>query len=99
MIHIGKQVLPVGNNGILGEAPLAFIATRQNVAPDISDILAFCRSRLQAHKVPVDFVTLPSIPKSGIGKIDKLSLRQLAAEYRGKSGPRGSTAAGVGGGS
>jgi acyl-CoA synthetase (AMP-forming)/AMP-acid ligase II len=90
-------VVPVQHE-ILGEAPLAFIATRQNVAPDISDILAFCRSRLQAHKVPVDFVTLPSIPKSGIGKIDKLSLRQMAAEHREKSDPRG-RAAGTGGAS
>ncbi len=90
-------VVPVQHE-ILGEAPLAFIATRENVAPDAGDILSFCRSRLQAYKVPVDFITLPSIPKSGIGKIDKVSLRQLAAEQCVQSGPRRS-AAGSGGAS
>ena len=90
-------VVPVRHD-ILGEAPLAFIATRRNEAPEISEVLAFCRSRLQAHKIPVDFVTLPSIPKTDIGKIDKLLLRRMAAELRGQSSPRGS-AVGVGGAS
>ena len=74
-------VVPVQHE-ILGEAPLAFIAARQDAAPDTGDILAFCRSRLQAHKVPVGFVIVASIPKSGIGKIDKVALRQVAAERR-----------------
>ncbi len=63
---------------LLGEAPFAFLAVRKNASPDIGDVLTFCRARLAAHKVPVEFVILPSIPKSGIGKIDKLSLRQMA---------------------
>jgi long-chain acyl-CoA synthetase len=72
-------VVPVQHE-LLGEAPLAFIAARQNATPDVADILTFCRARLSAHKVPVEFVTLPSIPKSSIGKIDKLSLRLMAGE-------------------
>ena len=74
-------VVPVQHE-ILGEAPLAFIARRQDVSLDIADLLAFCHSRLPGHKVPVEFVTLPSIPKSSIGKIDKLTLRRMASERR-----------------
>ncbi len=74
-------VVPVQHE-ILGEAPLAFIVVRQTPAPDISEVLAFCRSHLQAHKVPVDIVSVPTIPKSGIGKIDKVSLRRMAADHR-----------------
>jgi long-chain acyl-CoA synthetase len=70
-------VVPVRHE-ILGEAPLAFIAVRDNATPVVSEMVAFCRSRLQAHKIPVEFVTLPAIPKSGIGKIDKLALRKMA---------------------
>jgi long-chain acyl-CoA synthetase len=75
-------VVPVPHE-ILGEAPLAFVAVRQTAGLDVSELLAFCRSRLQAHKVPVAVRTLPAIPKSGIGKIDKLALRKMAADGTG----------------
>ncbi len=75
-------VVPIQHE-ILGEAPLAFIAVRQGASPDIADVLAFCHSRLPGYKVPVEVVTLPSIPKSSIGKIDKLTLQRMVSERRG----------------
>ena len=85
---ISEAAVVAVQHEILGEAPLAFIATRQNMMPDIGDIVALCRSRLQAHKVPLEFVTLPSIPKSSIGKVDKISLRRMAGERVGGAGTR-----------
>lgn len=82
-------VVPVQHE-LLGEAPVAFIAVRPGATPDIGEVLTFCRARLAAHKVPVEFVTLPSIPKSGIGKIDKLSLRRMAGERREQRQNKGS---------
>ncbi len=73
-------VVPVPHD-LLGEAPFAFIAVRQGARAHIGEVLTFCHARLAAHKVPVEFVVLPSIPKSGIGKIDKLSLRQMAVGH------------------
>jgi long-chain acyl-CoA synthetase len=73
-------VVPVPHE-ILGEAPLAYVATRQGAALDAADLLAFCRSKLPPHKVPVGFVAVPAMPKSAIGKIDKLSLRAMAARH------------------
>ena len=74
-------VVPVQHE-LLGEAPFAFVVARQVPAPDISELLAFCRSHLQAHKVPVDIVIVPEIPKSSIGKFNKAALRGMAAEHR-----------------
>ena len=74
-------VVPVPHE-LLGEAPLAFVSLRGRAPLDVRDIMAFCHSRLPGHKVPVGFVTLPAIPKSPIGKIDKLALRNMAAEQR-----------------
>jgi len=72
-------VVPVQHE-ILGEAPLAFITVRQGSTPDIADMLAFCRARLAPQKIPIEFVCVTAIPKSGIGKIDKIALRRMAGE-------------------
>jgi long-chain acyl-CoA synthetase len=74
-------VVPVPHD-ILGEVPLAFLAIRPGAVFDRENVRTFCHSRLPMHKIPSDFVVLPSIPKSGIGKMDKLSLRRMAAEHR-----------------
>jgi acyl-CoA synthetase (AMP-forming)/AMP-acid ligase II len=74
---------------LLGEAPLAFITTRQSAGADIDGLLAFCHSRLPGHKVPVEFVRLPSIPKSAVGKIDKRKLGDMARERHRAVGARG----------
>ena len=65
---------------ILGEAPLAFVVGRDGDAPDMAALAAFCKSHLAAHKIPIGFVAMPSLPKSSVGKIDKGALRQLAAK-------------------
>jgi len=72
-------VVPVQHN-ILGEAPVAFVAARPGHELVIGEVVAFCRARLPVYKIPIDFIPVPSLPKSGIGKIDKLTLRRLAAE-------------------
>lgn len=77
-------VVPVQHQ-ILGEAPLAFVALRQDASFDAWDIQSFCRSRLPVHKIPIEFVPVPALPKSAIGKIDKLTLRRMAAERPGRA--------------
>ena len=65
---------------ILGEAPVAFVALR-NQAEAASDTLkAFCARRLPAYKIPVQFIFRSDLPKiPAIGKIDKRALRDAAA--------------------
>ncbi len=62
---------------ILGEAPLAFVAARQDAPLSTQDMQAFCRARLPLYKIPIDFIQVASLPKNGIGKIDKLTLRRM----------------------
>jgi acyl-CoA synthetase (AMP-forming)/AMP-acid ligase II len=45
-------------------------------APD--DLLEHTRERLTRYKVPSTLAIVPSLPKTGVGKIDKLALRAWA---------------------
>jgi amino acid adenylation domain-containing protein len=73
---------------ILGEAPVAFVALRNqaDAAPDI--LKAFCARRLPAYKIPVQFIFRSELPKiPAIGKIDKRALREAVARQA-AIGPR-----------
>ena len=54
------------------EAIVAFVVTRREIAT--GELIAHCRARLTAHKVPRQFVFLPQLPKNSAGKVDKLTL-------------------------
>lgn len=65
---------------ILGEVPIAFVAVRPGERLEGEVLRAFCAGRLAPHKVPARVHFLKELPKtSGAGKIDKLSLKALAA--------------------
>ena len=78
---------------ILGEAPVAFVVGRDGDAPDVGVLVSFCKSHLAAHKIPIGFAALPSLPKSSVGKIDKGALRETASrmEWPGAPGTLGHT--------
>jgi long-chain acyl-CoA synthetase len=63
---------------ILGEAPVALVSVRPGATLGRKTLLAFCRTSLASHKVPVDIIFKSELPRSGIGKIDKVSLRESA---------------------
>ncbi len=67
---------------ILGEIPIAYLSVRSEL-PNAGDVLrAFCANRLPPHKVPGVFVIRGELPKSSVGKIDKLALRREAEHNR-----------------
>jgi len=53
------------------EAVIAFVVARGG---DSGELLAYCRSRLTAHKVPRQIHFLDLLPKNTGGKIDKVAL-------------------------
>ena len=55
------------NDPIYGETVKAFIVSNCEITKD--DIVAFCRARLSAYKVPRIIEFRPELPKSSIGKI------------------------------
>jgi long-chain acyl-CoA synthetase len=63
---------------VLGEAVKAFVVPRNRDADRLSESLsAFCKTRLPPHHLPKEIVVLPSLPKSGAGKVMKSALRAL----------------------
>jgi long-chain acyl-CoA synthetase len=65
---------------LLGEVPVAVVTWRD--APDEAALLAFCRSRLAAYKVPIRVLSLPELPKLPTGKIDRRAVRADYDERR-----------------
>ncbi len=63
---------------VLGEAVKAFVVPRKRDADRLPESLAaFCKTRLPPHHLPKEIVVLPSLPKSGAGKVMKSALRAL----------------------
>lgn len=60
-----------------GEVPVAFIVPKENTTPNVKEILAYCRSRLAAYKIPRQFRIVNSLPKTATGKISKKDLRKM----------------------
>jgi acyl-CoA synthetase (AMP-forming)/AMP-acid ligase II len=79
-------VVPIPHE-ILGEAPLAFVATLDGSQLGGADIVRFCRQRLAPHKVPVEFIPMDTLPKGLVGKVDKLALKRIAAQRQTSLGP------------
>jgi long-chain acyl-CoA synthetase len=63
----------------MGEEVCAFVVLKEGAAATREEIIAHCQASLAKYKTPryVEFV--PSLPKTGIGKIRKKELRKLAA--------------------
>jgi long-chain acyl-CoA synthetase len=65
---------------ILGEVPVAFVSLRDGCTADVETLRAHCGARLAAYKLPQQIFIQAELPKlAGVGKIDKVSLRQVAS--------------------
>ncbi|MBU6399973.1 MAG: long-chain fatty acid--CoA ligase [Verrucomicrobia bacterium] len=72
-----KEAVVIGvPDAYRGETVKAFVVVKdgQALAPD--EIIAFCRERLAAYKVPRLIEFRPSLPKSAVGKYLRRELRQ-----------------------
>ena len=62
---------------ILGQVPVALVVVRDPVST--AALLAHCRARLQATKIPVEFRLVDSLPKTAAGKLHRAALPGLLA--------------------
>ena len=62
---------------IYGEVPVGFVALRPGRSAGEADVLAHCRAKLVAFKLPVAIVVVEAVPKNANGKIDRDALRLL----------------------
>jgi long-chain acyl-CoA synthetase len=60
-----------------GETVKAFVVLQPSTSATADEIIAFCRGRLAAYKVPRVVVFLDSLPKSSVGKYLRRELRKL----------------------
>jgi long-chain acyl-CoA synthetase len=63
--------VPVPERG--GEVLRAVIACRPGRLTR-EEVLAWCRERLAAHKIPRSLILLPEIPRTARGKLDRAAL-------------------------
>ncbi|MDX3910589.1 MAG: AMP-binding protein [Sphingobium sp.] len=64
-----------------GEVPCAFVHLKVDPNTSADQIIAFCRSRLAAFKVP-KMIVFSEIPKTATGKVQKNVLRKRADEVQ-----------------
>jgi acyl-coenzyme A synthetase/AMP-(fatty) acid ligase len=74
-----KDVAVVGApDDVLGEAVHAFVVLDEGTAYSAGDIVQRCAERLENFMVPRHVTFLPSIPKTGSGKIITRGIREFA---------------------
>jgi len=70
-----------------GEIPIAFVTARNSSGVSEKEVKDFCIANLARYKVPRRVFPLQELPRTGSGKINKLQLKEDAAE-RVKEGRR-----------
>ena len=58
-----------------GEAVKSFVVLKPGATLDEEELLDYCRESLVKYKMPTHVEFLPDLPKTGVGKIDKLALK------------------------
>jgi long-chain acyl-CoA synthetase len=61
-----------------GELPVAFVVARDGATLDAAELGTFCADRLAKYKIPAEFQIVEALPKTAVGKIDKLTLAVMA---------------------
>jgi long-chain acyl-CoA synthetase len=61
----------------LGEVPALFVVLRPEERLQAEELLAHCRTRLSAYKIPQIVQAIAEIPRTGSGKIMRYKLREL----------------------
>ncbi len=62
---------------IKGEVGWGFIMKKPGSEVDEKDLKEYCKSRMADYKVPVKIVVKDTLPMTALGKLDKMSLRDL----------------------
>jgi long-chain acyl-CoA synthetase len=62
-----------------GEALVAHVVGAPGAVPDPEALLAWLGERLVRYKVPKAIVVVEALPRTGVGKVDKVALRMHAA--------------------
>jgi long-chain acyl-CoA synthetase len=61
-----------------GELPIAFIVAVEGENLDVDQLRTYCETKLADYKVPVEFRIVSSLPKTAVGKVNKITLTSMA---------------------
>jgi long-chain acyl-CoA synthetase len=74
-----KEAAVVGKkDDYRGELPIAFIVPVDDEALNKEQLRGYCEENLAAYKVPDEFRIVSFLPKTAVGKVDKISLSDMA---------------------
>jgi long-chain acyl-CoA synthetase len=75
-----KEAAVVGRpDDYRGELPVAFVLLREAGAASQEQLLEYCRQHLAGYKVPAEIRLVEALPKTAVGKVDKITLAASAA--------------------
>lgn len=63
----------------MGEVLVAFVVREAGVSLSEEEVLDYCAERLVKYKRPVEVRFVDSLPRTGVNKIDRLTLREMTA--------------------
>ena len=61
-----------------GEVPIAFVVCNGTGDVDDQILMEYCKMKLARYKVPDEFRIVEELPKTAVGKVDKVKLTALA---------------------
>ncbi len=62
-----------------GELPVAFVVPVDDKTLDTGELREYCKENLASYKIPNEFRIMEFLPKTAVGKVDKISLGEMAA--------------------
>ena len=78
---ITREAATVGKrHDRLGEVVVAFVALEPGADLDEESFFAYCEQNLVKYKRPVEVTFIDLLPRTRTNKIDRISMRAMAAE-------------------
>ena len=82
VLHLNPQVREAAvvakTDDYRGELPVAFVVAGEQDGGDEEALKRYCAERLASYKIPAEFRFLDSLPKTAVGKVDKILLTEMA---------------------
>lgn len=76
-----KEVAVVGLlDAYYGEVVRAYVVLKDGALAGADELISHCKNNLARYKVPASIRLLSALPRTSIGKIDRVALRQMSAD-------------------
>jgi fatty-acyl-CoA synthase len=72
-----------------GEVPVLVVVPQAGLTPDLDGLRAHLAGRLARYKLPRRIETMPELPKTALGKVQKAAVQRRLLGDRGGAGPLG----------